>query len=84
MTAEREMPLYQCHKQVRALKIAAVDHHPAGARITPADEGFGAIEVDAEYVIKHRPHGGGYYVVYEDGYKSFSPAAAFEGGYTRI
>ncbi|MCK9988658.1 MAG: hypothetical protein AzoDbin1_05130 [Azoarcus sp.] len=27
---------------------------------------------------------GGYYVVYEDGYKSFSPAIAFESGYTRI
>ncbi len=25
---------------------------------------------------------GGYYVVYEDGYKSFSPAGAFESGYT--
>jgi hypothetical protein len=27
---------------------------------------------------------GGYYVVYEDGYKSFSPASAFENGYTRL
>jgi len=24
------------------------------------------------------------YVVYQDGYKSFSPAAAFEEGYTRV
>ena len=27
---------------------------------------------------------GGYYVVYEDGYKSFSPAEAFESGYKRV
>lgn len=26
----------------------------------------------------------GYYVVYDGGYKSFSPAEAFEGGYTKI
>ena len=30
---------------------------------------------------KHKPHAGGYYVVYDDGYKSFSPAKAFEEGY---
>jgi hypothetical protein len=27
---------------------------------------------------------GGYYVVYEDGYDSFSPAAAFEAGYAAL
>lgn len=27
---------------------------------------------------------GGYYVVYEDGYESWSPAEAFEKGYTLI
>ena len=30
------------------------------------------------------PHVGGYYVLYEDGYESFSPAKAFEEGYTRF
>lgn len=37
-----------------------------------------------EYVAKHKPEVGGYYVVYEDGYKSFSPAGAFESGYTPL
>ncbi len=37
-----------------------------------------------KYVRKHDPKPGGYYVVYEDGYTSWSPADAFEGGYTRI
>jgi hypothetical protein len=29
-------------------------------------------------------HVGGYFVVYDDGYTSYSPAAAFESGYSRI
>ena len=36
------------------------------------------------YMHKHKPEVGGYYVVYEDGYKSFSPAGAFESGYTLL
>lgn len=93
--AQREMPKYECHKTVWALKIASMDLDLAlaiaedrettgGVWLTPADEGYGKVHVDAEYVNKHRPHVGGYYVVYADGYKSFSPAAAFEQGYTRI
>lgn len=35
-------------------------------------------------MAKHKPVAGGYFVVYEDGYESFSPAKAFEEGYTRI
>ena len=76
----RKMPRYQCHKQVHALKIAAFD----GAIITPADEGYAPFVVTEDYVRKHNPEAGGYYVVYDDGYKSFSPAKAFEEGYTRI
>lgn len=52
--------------------------------ITPAEEGFAPFKVDNAYFMKHRPQVGGYYVVYDDGYKSFSPAKAFEEGYTRI
>ena len=33
---------------------------------------------------KSAPGVGGYFVRYEDGYESFSPAAAFEGGHTPI
>jgi hypothetical protein len=52
--------------------------------ITPADSGFGPFFVDQEYMAKHKPEVGGYFVQYDDGYKSFSPAKAFEEGYTRI
>ena len=36
-----------------------------------------------EFMDKHSPQVGGYYVVYKDGYKSYSPAQAFEEGYKR-
>lgn len=93
--AMREMPRYKCHKEVWALKIAAIafDRDQAqrdnretdgSAIITPAEEGYAAFRVNADYVRKHKPEVGGYYVVYADGYKSFSPAKAFEDGYTLL
>lgn len=85
------MPQYQCHKKVWALKIANVldptqpGNESDGSRILEiADAGYAPIRVKHEYVRKHDPKPGGYYVVYEDGYLSFSPAEAFEGGYTRV
>ena len=42
------------------------------------------VRVDGQYLRQHRPEVGGYYVVYKDGYKSYSPAKAFEEGYTRL
>jgi hypothetical protein len=55
-----------------------------GYVIVPEDERYARFCVDREYFNKHQPKAGGYYVVYADGYKSFSPAEAFESGYTRI
>lgn len=88
---KRELPQYQCHKRVWALKIAAVrkctedGEEDDGRRIIiPVEEGFAPFEVGSEYVNKHIPEVGGYYVVYEDGYRSYSPAQAFESGYTKI
>jgi hypothetical protein len=78
-TAAREMPRYVCHKKVWALKIKGV----VGNGIVPEDDGYAPFNVSDEFVEKHHPYAGGYYVVYEDGYKSFSPAEAFEAGYTR-
>lgn len=81
------MPRYRSHKQIWALKIKEVSlgapNSVGCAIITPEEEGFAPFEVDAEYVRKHKPQAGGYYVVYADGYKSWSPAQAFEEGYTR-
>ena len=82
-----EMPRYKCHKEVWALKIAAISWDGFGSgdgQITPVEKGYKPIFCPAEYMSKHKPEVGGYYVVYEDGYKSFSPASAFQSGYSRI
>lgn len=85
MNVSAELPKYKCHKEVWALKILLVGVAESGAGlITPVNRNYAAFEVSAEYMKKHNPKHGGYYVVYEDGYKSFSPAEAFEGGYTAI
>ena len=95
MNASREMPRYKCHKEVWALKIANVERDSEKAHeenretdgsaiITPHDDGYAPFRVDHEYMRKHNPQVGGYYVVYKGGYKSFSPAEAFEAGYTRL
>jgi hypothetical protein len=131
----RQLPAYQCHKKVWALKIAAIElanpepcqyvysggaqcgygpdqpmhigsssskfpvagrheYKPTspskkgeefvGAIITPEENGYTAFPVSTEYVRKHKPVVGGYWVQYADGYQSFSPANAFEEGYTLI
>ncbi len=82
-----EMPRYKSHKEVWALKIKAlgpVKERPGALSMTPEDEGYASMVLDGAFVTKHNPQVGGYYVVYKDGYKSFSPAEAFEGGYTKI
>ena len=81
----RELPKYNCHKQVWALKIKKIKALENGDdyEITPEDEGYAPFHVGGEYIAKHKPMEGGYYVVYMDGYKSYSPAKAFESGYTK-
>lgn len=79
MSASAEMPRYQCHKQVWALQIRGVD----GYRLA-FDEGYAALHVEPEMFARYTPVPGDYYVVYPDGYKSISPKAAFEDGYTRL
>lgn len=77
---QAQMPQYQCHKKVGALKIAKLE----GNLLTPAEAGFAPFVVEKEYLRKHNPEVGGYYVVYADGYKSYSPAKPFEEGYTLV
>lgn len=79
------MRKYKCHKEVMAAKITEIQG------ITPESdkprlyfETMTAIEKDIDWFIKHTPQVGGYLVEYEDGYQSYSPAEAFESGYTLI
>jgi hypothetical protein len=83
------LPQYQSHKKVHAFKILAVSYEetPDGISlvcIVPTDPNLSPVYIDYDWYYKHRPQAGGYYVVYEDGYTSYSPAEAFENGYTLI
>jgi hypothetical protein len=81
-----QFPQYQCHKKVRALKIKDVkpDETIFHADITFEGEQYAPLRVTREWYLKNLPRAGGYYVVYEDGYSSYSPAKAFEEGYKQI
>jgi hypothetical protein len=80
----KKLPVYQCHKQVRALKIKKMEPTEHGEIITPADPNLDPFFVNSAYIKKHVPQAGGYFVLYADGYESFSPAKAFEEGYSLI
>ena len=84
MSVTAELPRYRCHKQVWALQIKYVIANPRGFELHFFNERYAPIEVDAVWVAKHSPAPGGYFVVYDDGYKSYSPAKAFEEGYSLI
>lgn len=86
MSANRELPKYRCHKEVWAFKIEEVllddpDLHNGAHLYGVNDEN---LDVNKEYLDKHKPEAGGYFVLYEGGYRSYSPADAFESGYTLI
>lgn len=91
MDTVQAMQKWECHKKVHAEKILTIVRDGEGenresdgsARLLFADKLIN-VKVSHEYMRKHKPQIGGYYVVYEDGYDSFSPAEAFESGYTKI
>lgn len=82
------LPQYQCHKIVSAVRIAELIMIAGTPTIfpviSPTTGDQASIPVSLAYYNKHQPRVGGYYVRYEDGYESYSPAEAFEQGYTRI
>lgn len=80
------LPKWQSHKIIEAGLIFGILNRSNGSAslsldLSPVQEA-GVVEVSAEYVQKHNPQVGGYYVRYPDGYESWSPAASFEEGYT--
>ena len=90
------LPQYRSHKIVQAAKIIGISPWGVGEGMganllvempfeKDGSEGIGTFELStkAGYYNKHKPTIGGYYVLYPDGYESFSPAKPFEEGYTR-
>ena len=81
------MPRYQSQKTIHALKIKALQphpEHPGEYLLTPEDTTYCPFMVSRDYVNNRGAKEGGYYVVYQNGYESWSSAVAFEGGYTLI
>lgn len=83
LDSDEEVPVTVNPDGSLSAKGSDPDEEVVGAFITPEEEGYAAFPVNRKYMIKHNPQVGGYYVVYADGYKSWSPAKAFEEGYTR-
>lgn len=90
------LPRWRCYKEVWAAKIEYLEatgpadgHRTCLVLRSPADQATGNLTmfrllVSDAYMEKHKPQRGGYFVVYKDGYQSYSPAEAFEEGYTLI
>ena len=90
MATESHLPRYKCHKEVSTLKIQQVveDHINPEKPFTVYfdDPHFAPVQVTKAWADRFPWHlkDPGYYVVYEDGYTSWSPTKAFEEGYTLI
>ena len=85
--ASMELPKYQCHKVVHAAKITEIQEHESdgtGSRTMIFGEVGGSKFLTDAWRERFEPEVGGYYVVYEGGYESWSPKEAFEDGYTKI
>jgi hypothetical protein len=84
--AAAEMPRYKSHKEVHALKIAGIEvNEDKSAKIALADKGYAAFTTKPGWASRFKSGDDpGYYVVYDDGFASWSPTKAFEDGYTRI
>lgn len=81
----KEMPRYKCHKEVHALKISNVVAADNGCGLLQfEDQSWAGIVVTAAFMEHKKPQAGGYFVVYKDGYRAYSPAEPFEDGYTLI
>lgn len=88
-----DLPLYACHKQVRAAKIKRIrmlviphmniEDRPDGL-VLDVDGEEKEVDVTEEWINRHGPEPGGFFVQYADGYQSYSPAEPFESGYTRV
>lgn len=82
------LPQYRSHKVVRAARILEVEPLQYSHLVLDGGDGTGlrkvTLAISTEWLARHNPQTGGYLVVYEDGYSSYSPAAAFVEGYSLI
>jgi len=80
-----ELPRYKCHKEVHALKIFGIELVNGDAKLTFANNNFVPLMAYGYGPkFKGTTEDMGYYVVYEDGYESWSPTKEFQEGYELI
>lgn len=82
-----KLPQYRCHKLVRAAPIVGIevvgDEGNEHCEVEVAvDKDILVIHAPPSLISRGMPQNGDYFVVYDDGYVSWSPRGAFEGGYT--
>ena len=75
---------YQCHKKVKALRIDNIQYQDNNDIAFSACNQDWVVTVNQAYMDKFKPEVGGYYVLYVDGYQSYSPAKAFDEGYSLV
>jgi hypothetical protein len=79
---------FRCHKIVAAGEIRGLingDNGKVEALMVQTADGTNSEVCPGDgFFARKTPALGDYYVVYDDGYASWSPASAFEDGYTKI
>lgn len=92
MAETQEGPIlarFQCHKIVAAGEIRGLINSTPGGKVAAlmvqtADGTNSEVCPGDAFFARGTPALGDYYVVYDDGYASWSPAKTFEDGYTKI
>lgn len=85
-SAVLDLPVYQCHKRVQAAPIHSADPEasPPHVHVVVGGEVM-RITVPIDFFARGIPAQGDYLVRYQpDGYLSWSPKAAFDGGYALV
>lgn len=78
-----DLPEYVCHKKVRAAEIVEISWGTGLIRVAiPGEPGYAEITPEHQWWMRNDPRIGGYFVVYEGGFTSYSPPEPFKSGYT--
>lgn len=79
---------YKCHKEVFGLLIREIRHEFSHGKdvalLVPQEASFEPVQVTSEWAVNHNAVAPGYFVIYDDGYQSWSPVEAFEKGYLPV
>ncbi len=87
-----EMPRYKCHKIVHALRIQEIFDVEGAIGLHFEDKQYAPIKIEYPEAARIKQAWSshiesddlGYLVVYEGGYRSWSPTKEFEDGYTLL